>query len=263
MFTLGLKQYMDPYYQGIAAQVAFFFILSIVPTLLLLTQLLGLLDISLSALTDWLGLNPDADYMRMLEYVLDSSPQATTNAVLILMALWAASRVHFTLTRVANYTYSGGKDFKGYWRDRFRAMLTMILTIIVFAALVIIVVYGQAIINYLAVKLLISNRFDFVWRMLRWPVAAGMYLLVVAFNYYLLPTHRLKWRDIMPGSIFCALGMLIVTMIYSAYSSHAVTNDIIYGSMSSIVILMFWIYFISWVWVLGIFFNKAWMDTRR
>ena len=93
MFTLGLKQYMDPYYQGIAAQVAFFFILSIVPTLLLLTQLLGLLDISLSALTDWLGLNPDADYTRMLEYVLDSSPQATTNAVLILMALWAASRV--------------------------------------------------------------------------------------------------------------------------------------------------------------------------
>ena len=52
MFTLGLKQYMDPYYQGIAAQVAFFFILSIVPTLLLLTQLLGLLDISLSTLTD-------------------------------------------------------------------------------------------------------------------------------------------------------------------------------------------------------------------
>ena len=131
MFTLGLKQYMDPYYQGIAAQVAFFFILSIVPTLLLLTQLLGLLDISLSALTDWLGLNPDADYTRMLEYVLDSSPQATTNAVLILMALWAASRVHFTLTRVANYTYSEGKDFKGHWRDQFRAMLTMILTIIV------------------------------------------------------------------------------------------------------------------------------------
>ena len=70
-------------------------------------------------------------------------------------------------------------------------------------------------------------------------------------------------RKIMPGSVFCAIGMLVVTMGYAGYTAHAVNNNLLYGSMASLAVLMFWFYFISWVMVLGILVNKVWDDTRQ
>ena len=74
--------------------------------------------------------------------------------------------------------------------------------------------------------------------------------------------NRRRFREIMPGSIFCAIGMLLVTMVYSSYTAHAVNQNALYGSMASIAALMFWFYLIAWVMCLGILVNKVWMDTR-
>ena len=42
-----LRQIQDPYYQGFAAQISFYLILSIVPIFILIAQVLGLFDISM------------------------------------------------------------------------------------------------------------------------------------------------------------------------------------------------------------------------
>ena len=55
--------------------------------------------------------------------------------------------------------------------------------------------------------------------------------------------------------------MLVVTIVYSVYANYTVNYDIIYGSLASMVALLFWFYFLSWVLCLGIVFNKVWKDT--
>ena len=40
MITLGIRQFRDPYYQGFAAQIAFYYLLSLVPMVMLLSQLM-------------------------------------------------------------------------------------------------------------------------------------------------------------------------------------------------------------------------------
>ena len=47
MFIMGFRQMQDPYYQGFAAQVSFYFVLSIVPIIILIVQILGLFNISM------------------------------------------------------------------------------------------------------------------------------------------------------------------------------------------------------------------------
>ena len=51
MIILGVKQLNDPYYQGFAAQLGFFFLLSVVPMVIFLTQILGYFDLSLDIIT--------------------------------------------------------------------------------------------------------------------------------------------------------------------------------------------------------------------
>ena len=130
MLYLGIKQFQDPYYQGVAAQVAFFFMLSIVPTMILLSQLLSLLNIPLENLEIYLSNDYAPQIMETIGKVFTFEPQTSTNIVLIFTAIWAVSRLQFTLMRVANYTMSGGRDAGTYLKDRIRSIVTVLLSLV-------------------------------------------------------------------------------------------------------------------------------------
>jgi membrane protein len=48
------RQFDDPYYAGFAAQIAYFFFMSSIPLLIVLTQVLGIFDISMDYIRYWL-----------------------------------------------------------------------------------------------------------------------------------------------------------------------------------------------------------------
>ncbi|GEM_PF-267978 len=264
MFYLGLKQYQDPYYQGVAATVAFFFILSIVPTLFLLSELLGIFGLSLADIVQKYDVDFSQDVLQILTFIVNTKyPTATTNILFIIMGVWAASRLQFTLMRVQTYTFSGGKDAGNYFQDRLRSLVTIIITVVMMVLTIIFMTYGEVVFRYIAEQTKTNEIFDLIWSGFRWPIAGVLYLLIVTFNYFVMaPRNSNKFVDFMPGGAFTAAGMLVVTMVYSAYSANAVGNSFIYGSMASIAVLMFWFYFISWVLILGILFNKVWDDTK-
>ena len=56
MVSLGIRQFSDPYYQGFAAQLSFYIMLSLVPTVIMLSQILGIMDISLEFLAKWVDM---------------------------------------------------------------------------------------------------------------------------------------------------------------------------------------------------------------
>lgn len=262
MIALGIKQLRDPYYQGFAAQSSFFIMLSLVPTIIVLSQMLGFLDIPLNFLNGWIDDYVAPSMSETLKPLIDYKPAVTSNIVMIVMAIWAASRAQFAMMRIANYTYSGGKTTGTFWRERLRSMKTMVLTLFTFAFVVIILVYGKLILQTIFGQIIEGSIIDTIWTYFRWPLTATLYFLMVSYNYYVLPTEKMKFREILPGCIFGSVGMFVVTVVYSAYANHAVNYDIIYGSLASIVALLFWFYFLSWALCLGIVFNKVFKDTK-
>jgi len=264
MVLLGIKQFRDPYYQGFAAQMSFYIMLSLVPTLIVLTQILGLLEISLDILIEWIDQYVAPKMADTLKTVIFAKPitATTSNIIMILMALWASSRAQFSMMRIANYTYSSGQTTGGFFRERLRSIKTMALTLFTVAFVAIILVYGKMILTLIMGPLIEGTVIDTLWTWVRWPLAGVLYFLLVSYLYYVLPYDKLGYGEILPGSCFGAVGMLVVTICYSVYANHAVNYDIIYGSLASIVALLFWFYFLSWALCLGIVFNKVWKDTK-
>lgn len=263
MILLGIKQFSDPYYQGFAAQIAFFMMLSLTPTLIVLSQLLGFLDISLDTLYDIASKYVIPETAKLLINLLSIKSAKTVNIVLIVTALWAASRTQFAIRRIANYTYSSGKTTGGFWKERIRSLETMAITLFTLAFVVVISVYGKTIFEVIAGRILDDTIIDTLWTFLRWPAAFALYFLMVTYIYFMISYDQMNIRDILPGSILGSVGMLAVTIFYSLYTNYAVNYDVIYGSLSSIVALMFWFYFLSWTLCLGILMNKVWKDTKN
>ena len=271
MILLGIQRFQDPYYQGFAAQMAFFYLLSIVPLIIVFSQLLDVFSISTELIEELLKQYAGGVIGDCVSGWLEGSGSVTTNIVLIATVLWSSSRAQFAMTRITNYTLTAGRSTgKGYFQERFRSIVTILITIFSLAFALIVIVFGEKILyvvlSGLEVMLNVKYEVDNVWMGLRWVFAFALYFLMVTLNYYIIPTERGRIREVLPGSIFASAGMLIVTLIYSKYTNYALSAgnyNILYGSLASIVALLFWFYFIAWVQCLGVLFNKVWKDTKR
>ena len=263
MITLGIKQFRDPYYQGFAGQLAFYFILSLVPIIILVSQVAGaIFGASLDSLVDWLLKYASGEVAETIKRLLSYKVALGSNILLIFVALWASSRAKFALVRITNFTLTDGRSTgNGYFRERFRAIVSMSITILTLIMSLVVLVYGQHILELVLSILGIENFAPQLWLILRWPLAAGMYFFMISYDYYSMPSTKVRYREIIPGSIFASIGLLLVTWVYSLYVDQIMDYDILYGSLANLVALMFWFYFLAWVLCLGMLFNKVWMDT--
>jgi len=264
ILAMMIQQFQDPYYQGVAAQIAFSLFLSIIPILILLSQLLGLFSLSLNEIENLFGEYVTDEGMQMISGLLDYSPSGLNNTFLIVIALWAASRVHFSMLRITNYTLTDGEVIgKGYVRDRLKSVRNILVTIFTIGFSLIVIVYGELIMKLTFGAVVGEEISTATWILIRWPVSIALYFLMISYNYYMLPTHKVPFKDIIPGSVFAAVGFWIVTYVFTLYTGFAAGGDIIYGSISNIVALMFWFWLLAWVMCLGVSFNRVWWAARK
>ncbi|MDO4552780.1 MAG: YihY/virulence factor BrkB family protein [Bacillota bacterium] len=256
-----------PYYQGAAAQLAFFFLMSMVPLFILLSQILGLFSVSAGVLSDILSRYLSEELFSTIGEYLVYRPSGTFTVVMVACALWAASKAHFALIGVANYTYTGLTRGRGYLWERFRSMGNTVLVLLLLTFSLVVLVYGNLILEmidmYLVRFLHLEAGLDRVWYLLRWPLGLAAYFFVITYILYTLPSEKLPFRKILPGSLLTSAGMSLVTFFYSIYINHSTGRDILYGSLASIILLLIWFYFICYVLVVGIVFNAAWHESEE
>lgn len=265
----GIQLIKDPYYQGFAAELAFYIILSIVPMLMLLSQLLGIFGLSLETLQKVMGSYLTEEMTGIIEQVLSFTTSSGSNIIFTLVVLWSASKAQFVLIRMGSYTMSGGEiTGGGFIKDRIRALVSIIMVIITIASGLILLVYGETIIKFVLTTLkeiavlppiwVVGD----LWLILRWPIAFGIYFLVVWINYALMFHKRISLKKVAPGALFASIGILLVSFIYGLYTNLIANYDLIYGALASLVALMMWIYFISWCLGGGLIVNRAWMENK-
>jgi membrane protein len=263
-----IKRMADPYFQGAAAELAFFFLLSLVPIAIILGELLGVVSISMGVIRNLLAEYVTPDIAERLAPYLTYTPSGAISAVFLIFALWAASKAQYSMIRISNYSYTGHPfGGRGYFKERFRAVKTVLITIFTLAFGLFILVYGELLFEiftaYVTQFLHISYVYDGIWFAFRWPAATALYFLMVSYNYYVLPSERPHFKKILPGSIVASVGMLLATWIYSYYAAVFANYDLLYGSLASIVALLFWFYILGYILVIGIQVNVVWEETRQ
>ncbi len=258
MVALGLRQIRDPYYQGFAAQIAFYFMLSLIPVLILISQGMAyLFRSSIDEAVGWILQNTSGALGKQISEILYTRLTGRfTNIALVLLTFWAASRAQFSMSRIINFMFSEGRNTgRGYWSERFRALKTVGLTLIVIILCLVGMVYGGKLLIYL-------SHTEASWMLLRWPITLILYFVMLSYIYYVLPTEKVLYRSVIPGSAFAAVGLLVVTGLFSLYIGSVADYNILYGVFANVVAMLLWFYLMAWVLILGALLNKVWNDTN-
>ncbi|MDO8578137.1 MAG: YihY/virulence factor BrkB family protein [Dehalococcoidales bacterium] len=82
-------------------------------------------------------------------------------------------------------------------------------------------------------------------------VAFLLILLVFLLLYKTIPNTKTYWRRIWPGALLSAVLFELARTLFIFYLENFANYQLIYGSISSIIILLVWIYYSAFIMILG------------
>ncbi len=235
---------------GRAAQLSYYFLLALFPLLLFLVSLLGYFTQAGSDLRNQL-LNYLAAVMpgaavTLVHTTLDEISTSTGGGKLsfgLLAALWAASNGMGAISETLNTAYNV-RERRPWWKVRLvSVLLTTSLSILIVAALVIIL-YGGTIGEGLASRFGFGNVFTTTWKILQWPIALIFVLATFNLIYNFAPNIcRGQRKFFTPGAFVGVALWLLVSFGLRIYLHYFNSYSVTYGSLGALIILMLWFYF--------------------
>lgn len=237
-------------------QIAYFLILSIFPIITILGMLTSLFQISFDSILQFAGQILPEQVVSILNPYINS--HITTNVVLTLViGFLLASNGPHSIIVAADTLY----DIKGksYFQTRVKAIFMTIILLIVVIIMVVGLAFGNTIIkSLLALGLFedIGPKIYNIYILFKWPTAFLLIFLCVKLLYTMAPDKQIPSAHVNRGAGFTTICWTVVTLIYSFYINNFSHYDLFYGSLANIIILMMWVYIISYILVIGIAINS-------
>ena len=239
-----------------AAQAAYFFVLSLIPIFLLLLTMVQFTPVTTpEVLQTMLQVFPDSVAPLIRSIVVQTySRSGSIIPVTIIVALWSAGKGVLSVTSGLNCIYSN-TETRNYFYLRLRASLYTVLFLLAIMLSLVISVFGNSIsaMVYRYVPFL-SKVVDFIMQ-IRTVVTFIVLTVFWDLVYKFLPNrkHQAKTtlRKQLPGAAFTALGWQMISFVFSVYLDIFTGFSSMYGSLTTIVLIMLWLYGCMYIILLG------------
>jgi membrane protein len=143
-------------------------------------------------------------------------------------------------------------ETRPFWKVRLIAVVLVLASGLTLAALLLVIVVGGPLGEAIAAKAGLGGAFDWLWNILRWPIAFLGILMFFALVYYLAPNkdHR-DWRWVTPGSLVGSILWLILSGLFALYTSFSSSYDKTYGTLAGGIILLLWLNYSAFAILFG------------
>ena len=235
-----------------AAQAAYFFMLSMIPIILLLLTMVQYTPVTkadvMTAVVQVFPSTVDSLITSIVNQVYNQS--GTIIPVTIVIALWSAGKGVLSISTGLNAIY-GCPETRNYFYLRIRATLYTVLFVTVILLLLVLSVFGNSINLFVtshipAIKPVTDKLIEL--RIIVTPAVLMGFLLLL---YKFLPNRRDLFRKQVPGAFFSAIGWQVVSWVFSMYLDIFQGFSDMYGSLTTIVLIMLWLYFCMYCILLG------------
>jgi membrane protein len=224
-----------------SAELAFWFLLGFFPMLVSVTSMASMIGSapgSQGMLMKYVGEVLPSNASTLVRQVLAQTTGSGRAWFSLLFALWSSSSATAGLIDALNAIYAL-KESRPWWKSRLIAVALAIATGVLLTAALIVVAYGPEILRQITA----GSAILYVCRIAQWPAAALLLISALLFLYRLAPNvQEQKWKWLLPGSIVAAVIRIAVSALFKLYVRHFSDFGLLYGSLGTLVILMFWFY---------------------
>lgn len=142
-------------------------------------------------------------------------------------------------------------------KKRLKAMLLTIVVLFLLIATILLLIGQGILFDHLMKWLSIKGSDVTLISILRWVVTLALFFYCISFIYRYAPTVKKRWATISPGSVLATALMIATTSGFSFWVSHFGNYNKIYGSLGTILMLMFLIYLNSLILLIGFELNLS------
>lgn len=251
----SVKAYLEDDMMTYAAALAFRTLFALFPFMIFLVALLGFLRIP--GFFDWL-LNQAQTMLpeqatEQLEEVVGQVRDQGQGGLLsfgIIVAIWSSSVGVRSLMNGLNAAYDVEEECPAWKRYPLSILYTIALAFMVISAAGLMFI-GPQVVGWLAEQVGLAGTFTTVWTWIRWPVAVFLLMLAVAIIYYAGPNVDQPFRLITPGSALAVSVWVAASLGFSYYVSNFGNYGATYGSLSAVIVLLFYFFISSAVLMFG------------
>jgi membrane protein len=258
-----LGEVRDDRVLGLAAETAFFAVLSLFPALLIATSLLSLLDVVVGA---DVAARAESRVIAALEAILTDQSSAAIRSVQSLFeggygglltfasigALVTLSGAWAVVVEALNLAYDT-VELRSWVRRRLLGLLlgmaTMLVVVITLAAVVVGPLLGRG--EAVAGVVGLDQAYAIGWRIVRLPALFLVTTLWLMFVYHVAPNRSTTWRASLPGALLTAVAWLLATGGFSLYLRVVGERNPVLGAFGGGAIIMIWVYLLSVALLVG------------
>jgi membrane protein len=94
-------------------------------------------------------------------------------------------------------------------------------------------------------------------RLQGWALSFVIMFLVFALIYRLAPYVPVGWRDVLPGALLAAVAFELGKAAFVLYLDRFAHFESVYGPLTSIIVLLLWLYVSALILIIGAEYNIA------
>lgn len=252
-FSLFGKKITHDAVAAFSAQTAFFIIISAFPFLVLIVSVLERIPfISADMMYTVMDIFPRTvmEYMEKIITEICSGNSVTIISISAVVLLWSASKGVTSIMRGLNFIYK--IDDKRNFLEIRLVSVGYTIGFVVYIVLTLIFIFGGGMLSSLLKSRLPENLFfNVIYRIVSF--LGKLMLLTVLFGliYLTVPKRKATIKSQLPGAALSALGWLGYSWFYSFYTDHLAGNSYVYGSLTSIILIMLWLYVCMYIFFIG------------
>jgi membrane protein len=244
-----------------AAALTYYAVLALFPALLALVALVGLVGQypqTTNALVDVArqvsGGNSALDGLQSTinGIVQNKGGAGALLGVGLAGAVWSASGYIGAFMRASNAIYEV-EEGRPFWKLRPLQILVTIVIVLLLALLLIALVVSGPLAQAIGDKLGLGSAAVTVYQIAKWPIMAGVVLVILAVLYYAAPSARLpriQWLS--PGAVVALVVWVIASALFGFYVANFGSYNKTYGTLGGAISLLVWL----WISNLAVLFGQ-------
>lgn len=238
----------------LAAQISYFFSLSLLPFCLVLAVVVGWLPSTMlwRSFATWIVTYLPRQSQHLIFSTILGLVHNSTGFLSfgLVTAIWSASSGFVSLMESLSVIYRGG-DTRSYWHKHAIAACVTFLAMAFALATFGVMAFGHWGSDWFSGKVGSWGLSRPTVEIVRWTVTFIVMGFAVDLAYFVLPDGNRRWRWITPGSVFAVFTLVASTFAFNVYVAHFNAYPRIYGALGGFIILMVWIYIISLILLVG------------